>query len=374
LIGLYRAMPATDILLTGDLILDEPDPDYWLSGIAAPLRAAALTIGHLEVPHTLRGQELAGDVPAPAADPAHLAALGRAGFAALTLGGNHMADCGAEGICDTIAELERLGIAHAGAGRNLEEARRPAWLRAAELDVALLSYNCVGPETSWATAERAGCAYVRIDTADQSRIWPGAALLRPDPASVAEMAADIAAVRRADLVIVALHKGIVHTPALLAPYERPLARAAIDAGADVVVGHHAHILRGVEFYRDRPIYHGLGNGCVVTRALSPVQEHAARAEWAAKRKELFGFEPDPAYTLAPFHPEAVHSILARIRIDANGQLEAGFVPVFVEAPGRPVLADAPRARAVNDYVARITRLAGLPGLRQQAGDGMVWLT
>jgi poly-gamma-glutamate synthesis protein (capsule biosynthesis protein) len=367
-------MPATDILLTGDLILDEPDPDHWLSGIAAELRAATLTIGHLEVPHTLRGRELPGDVPAPAADPAHLAALRRAGFAALTLGGNHIADCGAEGISDTLAELDRLGIGHTGAGRNLEQARRPAWLRAAALDVAVLSYNCVGPETSWATDERAGCAYVRIDTADQSRIWPGAALSRPDPASLARMAADIAAARRADLVIVALHKGIVHTPAVLAPYERALAQAAIDAGADVVVGHHAHILRGVEFYRGKPIYHGLGNGCVVTRALNPGQEHAARAAWAAKRKELFGFEPDPAYTLAPFHPQAVHSILARIRIDANGHLQAGFVPVFVEAPGRPVLADETRAQAVNDYVAHITQLAGLPRLQQQQQAGMVWLT
>jgi len=188
------------------------------------------------------------------------------------------------------------------------------------------------------------------------------------------MAADIAAARRADLVIVALHKGIVHTPAVLAPYERALAQAAIDAGADVVVGHHAHILRGVEFYRGKPIYHGLGNGCVVTRALNPGQEHAARAAWAAKRKELFGFEPDPAYTLAPFHPQAVHSILARIRIDANGHLQAGFVPVFVEAPGRPVLADETRAQAVNDYVAHITQLAGLPRLQQQQQAGMVWLT
>jgi len=52
-----------------------------------------------------------------------------------------------------------------------------------------------------------------------------------------------------DVLIVALHKGIGHTPAALAMYERPLAKAAIDAGADIVVGHHAHILRGIELYK-----------------------------------------------------------------------------------------------------------------------------
>jgi poly-gamma-glutamate synthesis protein (capsule biosynthesis protein) len=237
-----------------------------------------------------------------------------------------------------------------------------------------LSYNCVGPEGSWAATDRAGCAYVRVDTADGGKIWPGAALLRPDPHSVGQMAADIKAARReADVVIIALHKGIVHTPATLAAYERPLSHAAVEAGADVVVGHHAHILRGIEMHRGKPIFHGLGNGCVVTRALSTNQGHAARADWARKRKQLFGFEPDPSYPLAPFHPEAVHAMLARIVVSPPRQITAGFIPVFVEAPGRPVLADAPRARLVNDYIARITRLAGLPALQQQPAADMVAL-
>jgi poly-gamma-glutamate synthesis protein (capsule biosynthesis protein) len=103
-------------------------------------------------------------------------------------------------------------------------------------------------------------------------------------------------------VVVALHKGITHRPAALAPYERPLSAAAIAAGADVVVGHHAHIARGIEIIEGRPVFHGLGNGCVVTHALSPAQDHPARAEWVERRKRMFGFEPDPAYPLAPSTP------------------------------------------------------------------------
>src|ERR1700753_1531341 len=90
-------MSGFDIVFTWDLILDEPGTDYWLGGIVQTLRSAALAIGHLEVPHTRQGSELAGDVPAPGAAPEHLAALQRAGVDAVTLAGNHIADCGPVG-------------------------------------------------------------------------------------------------------------------------------------------------------------------------------------------------------------------------------------------------------------------------------------
>ena len=369
-----QSKDALSIVLAGDLVLDVPGPDHWLSGIAPALRAADLVIGHLEVPHTLRGVELAGDVPAPGADPANLAALVRAGFHAVTLAGNHMADCGPQGIEDTIFELERLGIAHAGAGPDLVAARRPALLERQGRRIALLSYNCVGPEAGWATGERAGCAYLRIETADGAPVAPAAALQRPAAEAYDMLREDVARARgEAGLVIVALHKGIVHTPARLADYERPIAQAAIDAGADLVVSHHAHIIRGIEFHRGRPIYHGLGNGCVVTHALSPGQDHPARAAWVERRKALFGFEPDPAYVLAPFHPQAVNAMLGRLLWHADGRLEAGLVPVFIEAPGRPVLASPTQCAGIRDYVARITRDAGLPALRLVARADMTVL-
>jgi poly-gamma-glutamate synthesis protein (capsule biosynthesis protein) len=369
-----QSSAALAVLLSGDLVLDVPQPDHWLGAIAPALQAADLVIGHLEVPHTHRGVELAGDVPAPGADPAHLAALARAGFHVLTLAGNHVADRGPEGIADTVAELDRLGIAHAGAGADLAAARRPAVLERCGRRIAVLSYNCVGPEAAWASPTRAGCAYLRMASRDGAPVAPNAELTAPTPEALEVLRADIALARReAELVLVALHKGIVHTPARLADYERPIAHAAIDYGAHLVFAHHAHILRGVEFHRGRPVFHGLGNGCVVTHALSPAQDHPARAAWAARRRELFGFEPDPAYPLAPFHPEAVHAMLGRVLWHADGTLEAGMIPVFVEPPGRPVLATGGRAAEVCDYLARITHAAGLPPLRLAARDDMVVL-
>lgn len=365
-------MAVVDFIFTGDLVLDEPRPDHWLAGIAAATRSADITVGHLEVPHTARGAELAGDVPAPGADPRHLAALLSAGFDAVTLAGNHIADCGPDGISDTREELRRLGIECCGAASNLDLARRPAVLRSAERRIAILSYNCVGPESAWATDSRAGCAYVRIETRDGAPVSPTADLTLPNVDSLRSMQCDIrdAAVDH-EFVIVALHKGLVHTPARLAPYERPVAHTAIDAGAHVVVSHHAHLIRGMEYYRGRPIFHGLGNGCVVTRALSPDQDHPARAAWAQRRKALFGFEPDPAYSLAPFHPDAVNAFLGRVRCHDDGRLEAGFIPVHVEAPGRPVLADGPQTRRIVSYVEAITQAAGLPPLSFDVRDDMV---
>jgi len=353
-----------DIILSGDLVLDEPDAAHWLSGIAPAIRAADLAIGHLEVPHTRRGTELKGDVPAPGAPPENLAALREAGFHMVSLAGNHIADLGAEGIADTIAELDRLGIAHAGAGATLVAARRPAIAGRLGRRIALLSYNCVGPESSWASYERAGCAWLRIETSDGSPTAPAAPLSSMASEVPDILARDIAAARaEADLVLVALHKGIVHVPARLAPYERPLAWAAIDAGADAVIGHHAHIVRGIEFHRGRPIFHGLGNGCVVTQALSPAQDHPARREWAERRKKMFGFEPDPAYALAPFHPEAVNAMLGKLRWHEDGRMEVGIVPVHVEPPGRPVLADAARASEIRDYLCAITIAGGMDAVQ-----------
>jgi poly-gamma-glutamate synthesis protein (capsule biosynthesis protein) len=176
------------------------------------------------------------------------------------------------------------------------------------------------------------------------------------------MLTDVEKLRReVEVLIVAFHKGIGHTPAVLAMYERPLAKAAIDAGADIVVGHHAHILRGIEIYKRRPIYHGLGNFVTVTRALNiEANPSLKRLEWARRRRELFGFEPDPNYPTYPFHPEARNAMIAVCEIGADGVRKAGFIPCWVNPEGQPeICGDDARGRAVASYVEQITRKAGL---------------
>ena len=157
-----------------------------------------------------------------------------------------------------------------------------------------------------------------------------------------------------------LHKGIGHLHAQLVMYEREVARAAIDCGADIVVGHHAHIMRGIELYKDKPIYHGLGNFVTVTRALSTSnQETPEAAAWAKRRVELFGFTPDPNMPTYPFHPESRNTIIAECDVGRDRSVSAGFIPCWIDDQARPVPVEAEQGREVVDYVSRIGNEAGL---------------
>jgi len=360
-------VPPATILLVGDLILDEPEPDRFFDHVRRVLKGADLLVGHVEVPHTLRGRESSSDVPAPPADPAHLQALGRAGFQVITLAGNHIYDAGPVGIEDTISELRAQAIVTTGSGCNLPEARQPALVRCKNLQVGVLSFNCVGPRESWASETKPGCAYVEVITHyELGYATPGGPPSKiytfPEQETLERMRADIEGLRgRVDVLVVALHKGLGHTPAKLAMYERPLSKAAIDAGADIVVGHHGHILQGVEIYKGKPIYHGLGNFVTVTRALSlDANPSSARSEWARRRRELFGFEPDPAYPTYPFHPEAKNTMIASCKVSGDGRIDAGFLPCWINPRGEPeVLERDARGTAVAAYVEKISRACQL---------------
>lgn len=345
------------ILALGDVILDEPDPDALFEPSRELLGSADVLVGQVEVPHSRRGAVQSTDVPARPSDPDNLGALARVGLGVATLAGNHIADAGPDGIEDTIDTLRGLGIATTGAGSNLDEARRPAVVDG----VGVLSYNCVGPRDGWARPSKAGCAYVEVLTHyELEHAGPGGpprVFTFATPESLDALRADIAALReQADVVVVALHKGLGHVRAKLAQYESDVARAAIDAGADVVVGHHAHILRGIELYRGRPIFHGLGNFATVTRALSPANTDTPEAAaWAKRRTELFGFTPDPTMPMYPFNPESRHTMVADIR--PGGQ--SGFIPCWIDDEARPVPLGPGDGDFVVEYVDAITREAGL---------------
>ena len=365
------------LALVGDLILGEPDPDFFFAEVRETLRARDLVIGHIEVPHTRRGRELSFDVPAVPSDPDHLAALSRAGFQLATLAGNHIYDYGREGIEDTIAGLAAAGIESCGAGLDLAQARKPALLERNGISVGVLSYNCVGPRESWAGEQKPGCAFLRVMGADgRDNPGPGVAeslVASADPHSLRALQEEVAQLAaRVSCVIVALHKGIVHTPATLAGYERPLAHAAAEAGASLVVSHHAHILRGIEQVGACPIFHGLGNFVTVTRALNLDDANPARRAWALKRRQVFGFTPDPNYPTYPFHPEAKHALIADCRIDARGRVSAGYLPCWIQPSGRPeVLGRDTRGQAVFEYVAKISRDVGLHTEFAWEGDRVV---
>jgi len=354
------------IAAVGDLIVDRPDPDEFFAASASVLRAADLTIGQLEVPHATTTAVATVDVPAPPADPAHLAALARAGFDVLTLAGNHIADAGGEGIAETIAAVRGAGMATTGAGADLASATEPVILVRGGQTIGVLSFNCVGPTDSWATSRRPGGAYVRVyshyEAIGANPGGPPSVHTFADPASLAAMGEMISAIAaRVDVLVVALHKGLVHVPAELAAYETEIAHAAVDAGATMVVGHHAHILRGIEFYRGRAIFHGLGNFVTVTDALTPSAANVdEQRRWAERRRRLFGFEPDPRLpSWYPFHPESRNTAIAVLDVSPSGRLAWGVIPCWIDEGARPVPhGDDQRGRDVIDYIRRITAEEG----------------
>jgi poly-gamma-glutamate synthesis protein (capsule biosynthesis protein) len=200
------------------------------------VKGADIAIANFENPAPNRFRFHASDTVF-SANPAHLAALAKAGIDWVSLANNHIGDAGRTGILQTMANLDDHGILHSGAGRNAAKAHQAALIDVEGVTVGLLGYDTIarryhaGPDT--------------IGSANMTK----AALRR-----------DIAAARKAgaDVVIVFPHWGVEYTTRVTPKQER-LGRAAIDAGADMVIGNHPHWVGAMEIYRGKPIWYALGN-------------------------------------------------------------------------------------------------------------------
>lgn len=170
-------------------------------------------------------------------NPAYLAGIKNAGFDWVSMGNNHVGDFGAKGVLQSMGYLDKAGLLHGGAGANTTAAHRPSIVTVGGVKVALLSYDTVAPVYN-ATSTKAGSA----------RMTP------------AWLKKDIAAARAAgaQVVIVWPHWGIEYTTGPSAS-QRSLAHAAIDAGADLVIGNHPHWAQAMEVYKGKPIWYALGN-------------------------------------------------------------------------------------------------------------------
>jgi poly-gamma-glutamate synthesis protein (capsule biosynthesis protein) len=239
------ALPQASIGLVGDIMLGHRSApvlarngyDYPFRATATLLRSFDALVGNLESPATDRGRPYLRKEYHFRADPAVLPALAEAGFDVLTFANNHSLDYGVEALIDTLARTTSAGIAFTGAGRNREEARRPARIVARGLRISVFAYNCTRPVEFCATDTRAGTA------------GAGAAYSFPE-------------IRRerdnADFILAAFHWGGDYLPAPK-PYQRTLARAAVAAGADAIVGHHPHVLQGIEIVAGKPVIYSTGN-------------------------------------------------------------------------------------------------------------------
>jgi poly-gamma-glutamate capsule biosynthesis protein CapA/YwtB (metallophosphatase superfamily) len=260
------------MILVGDVnLMNVADPAVPFARIGAELRRADLVFANLEcVLHQPPGGH-AVEREGFFADPDIAGeALKIGGIAAVGLANN--VNYGAAAIAGSIAQLDRLGIAHTGAGDRLAAARAPAIVRSSGLRVGVLQRSSVYWPTDHEASEHSGgiavipghTAYqvpahkIRPEVPPMNRPGiPPIILTWADRGYVAAFADDIAGLRReADIVVASCHWGLGEE---VLDYMSEIAHAAIDAGAEIVVGHGPHYSLPVEIYRGKPIFYGLGS-------------------------------------------------------------------------------------------------------------------
>lgn len=227
---------AGDIMLGGRAkkIIGAQGEGYSFAAVRPLLRQAPIVLGNLEGPLARKAPKVQRH-HSYRVHPRRARALAQAGITMVTLANNHLLDCGREGVEETLSTLAHIGVLSVGAGENTTAAHAPVISRASGWVIGFLAY------------------YWNRRTAATAHL-PGSALDSPD-----SFAADIQKLRtRVDRIIVTFHWGEPYQrdPA---PEDRAKAHFAIDCGADIVVGHHAHVIQPFEVYRGRPIFYGVGN-------------------------------------------------------------------------------------------------------------------
>lgn len=269
---------AARMLLVGDVMIrGRVDADYWrepgsFSEVVQYLNDGGTTVANLEMPMSTRGYK-APKWSNLRSHPEVIEDVRRFGIKAVSLANNHMLDYGPEALFDTLETCEQAGVLTCGAGRDLDHALDPAVLDVGGQSVAVLGVATTLPVGADARAERPGIAPVLVSQS----FYVEPTMLAEQPGMVPEVrteanADDVEAVATriralkndGVYVVVMIHWGVPEhwmSPytGSLAEYQQPLGRALIDAGADIVCGHHSHTLHPIELYQGKPIFYSLGN-------------------------------------------------------------------------------------------------------------------
>ncbi len=352
----------------GDVYVNRENPQEAFAHSERLLNSVDLLFGNCEGSYTDRPSPSPGAGWAVVSSKANAAGLGQAGFRVMACANNHIIDGGYVGLDDTMAALREQGIAVIGAGSGLTEARAPATLEAGGVKVGFLAFSCVQPPAYAARRNSPGVASIRIQTHYFNRdedpyayVEPGLPphiLTFPRGEDVAAFGDCIQALKATvDLVVASVHWGTSRHPAQLMDYEVTLGHAAIDAGADIVLGHHHHFLRGIEFHRGRPIVYGLGHfvfDIQSDRIFSQADlEHL-------KTLDEYGIFPREGYPLLPFHPDARMTMMAAFRFQGANLVGVGLVPCNISGANHavPASAESPDGAKIMDYLRSISAKVG----------------
>lgn len=357
-----------DILAVGDVFLDRPDPRNAFTHVRDIFDRSSIVFGNCEGVYAQDWERSPSAGVPLVASPEMVSSLHDAGFTVMSLANNHIGDAGLRGMLGTREVLTKHGISTVGIGANQSEAREPAILETAAGKVAILAYSSVFPHGYEARPGGPGLVPLRAHTAylpwEENEWNPGLlprVVTMPHPQDFDSLRQDIAAAKqRADLVLISIHWGDFTRPYVLTDHERRTARFAIDAGADAIFGHHHHLLRGIEFYRGKPILYGLGHFVFdlpnfeerlqmagYLRAADP-----ATADALARRFGDFSIARRDGYPLLPFHPDGRLTVIAVLRVSPSLDIAVSAIPCILPPDNCPVPVDmdSVEGKRVADYL------------------------
>lgn len=323
------------VIAIGDIVLNGPlNRPTGKGSVYDHLHTGDSCFANLEMPFT-KSEHDAEKLITIKADPMHASIIRDLGIDVVTVANNHGMDYGVEGLRETSETLDSAGIAHVGGGENVREAFAHVAKEFNGTKVAYLGVTTTLPNGSGAGPSRPGLAGVRVFTKyivdtvtlDES---PGMSpfvetvTYKQDEEVLLQAIRDARA--QADIVLVGIHWGVPYgwvafTQDEIASYQQPLAHAMIDAGASAIFGHHPHVVHGVEFYKDAPVFYSLGNFIFSNSIVTPTNKmrNYPTYSWTSLQNSLSNI-----------------GALAKVSWSGGKVTECSLIPVTVAEDGEPV--------------------------------------
>jgi poly-gamma-glutamate capsule biosynthesis protein CapA/YwtB (metallophosphatase superfamily) len=353
------------IYAAGDIGPDRADPGSIFRYVSAALKQSDIAFCQLEVNLSQRGTGPLGKENAR--DPGIAQALKNAGFKVVSFAGNHCIESGRDAFFDTISNIKKQGLSIIGVGADIKEARQPAIIECKGTKTAFLAYNSVAKDEFWAKINRPGCAPLRVSTSYESIDphqpgMPAKVLTFANKDDLKAMQRDVKlAKEQADIVVVSMHAGIHMTPAVIADYQVELAHAAINTGADLVLQHHSHILKGIEIYLGKAIFYGLGNFALEVRFMTEEWTKGAHFKTVGKTLNPDWQPPYADYPSFPFPPDSRKTIIAKCIVNGGKINKVSYLPVMINRQAEPEILspEDTRFKEIFNYMETITKDQGI---------------
>ncbi len=281
------------MLFVGDVMLDREvktqieqaqDPLYPFARIADTLRSADLTFINLEGPISARGTNQGSQYSFRFEPVGTINALQFAGVDIVNLANNHIWDWGKQALLDTFDVLEKAPMGYTGAGRDIQQANLASIGLVGDTKVALMGYTTLYPKSLEATEEGPGISSF-------SDIYAKALI------------EDVRRTHGAEVVVISMHWGEEYATSSSAQQQQ-IAHALIDAGADLIIGHHPHVVQEIEEYKGKYIVYSLGN-FVFDQFFSEATMNGLMVRAYVKDKKITRIEEIPVRLTPTFQPYIV---------------------------------------------------------------------